>query len=519
MMQTLKQALKMRRGMYLLLSVFLLVVLSASLVVIRMTGGGTAAETSNAIRGTTATDSNDAQVAVDTQSSLGAIPQTAFGLNAAVWDSHLLDPKLPPLLRQAGTTMLRFPGGSTADVYHWQTNSLTQGQSGYVDPHNTFDAFMGLTHQTGTQAMLTVNYGSNAAGTTGGDPQEAAAWVQYANLTRHYHVRYWEIGNELYGNGNYGSQWEVDLHKDKGPVAYANNALTYIQAMKRVDPSIQIGVVLIAPGIWPYGIGPDWNSNVLSIACQALDFVDVHWYPQDPGKESDASLLSSPAKIASIVATLRASINAHCGVHASQVKMMLTETNSVSFNPGKQTVSPVNALYLAENYMSWLENGVDNVDWWAIHNGITTGQNNSAGLYGDARYGDYGVLSSGESKGGVNEPPLETPFPAYYGLQMLSRLGEPGDQMLRATSNQRLLAVHAVRQRNGNLAILLINTDPSTNYSVSFSLPGYRPASATLYSYGKSSPAISETQDPAFSKTLSEDIPPYALVTLVLTPH
>src|SRR6185437_2443304 len=212
--------------------------------------------------------SNAAKVTVNVNAALGKIPQTAFGMNTAVWDSQMLDPNLPSLLKQAGTTMLRFPGGSTADAYHWRTNSLTPGQGGYVNPSNTFDAFMGVARQTNAQAMLTVNYGSNAAGTAGGDPQEAADWVKYANITRHYDVRYWEIGNEIYGDGAYGSSWEADLHKEHGPAAYAQNALTFIHAMKNVDPSIQVGLVLTAPGRWPDGIKPDWNRNVLSIACQ-----------------------------------------------------------------------------------------------------------------------------------------------------------------------------------------------------------------------------------------------------------
>ena len=461
--------------------------------------------------------SNAVQVTVNTHSPLGTIPETAFGINTAVWDSQLLDPHLPSLLHQAGTTMLRFPGGSTADAYHWQTNSITPGQGGYANPQNTFDAFMGLAQQTNAQAMLTVNYGSNAAGTAGGDPQEAADWVKYANITKHEGVRYWEIGNEVYGNGTYGSHWEVDLHKERGPVAYAQNALTFIHAMKQVDPTIQVGVVLTAPGRWPDGISPDWNRNVLSIACNAINFVDVHWYPQDPGPESDAGLLNSTGQIASMVAMLRARINAYCGSHASQVSIMVTEANSVSFNPGKQTTSPVNALFLADTYMSWLESGVTNIDWWDVHNSITTGQNNSPSLYGDQQYGDYGILSSGQSAAGASEPPAETPFPSYFGLQMLTRLGSSGDQMLQVSSSQPLLTVHAVKQKNGQLAILLINKDPSMNYNVSFSLPGYHVASAAaLFSYGKSSHALQETPDPAFGTTLSEDIPPYSLVTIVL---
>jgi hypothetical protein len=468
-------------------------------------------------QGGPAAASNSVQVTINARSALGTIPATAFGMNTAVWDSQLLDPNLPGLLKQAGTTMLRFPGGSTADDYHWRTNSLTPGQGGYVDPKNTFDAFMGVARQTNAQAMLTVNYGSNAAGTAGGDPQEAADWVKYANLTKHYQVHYWEIGNEIYGDGAYGSRWEVDLHKQTGPVAYAQNALTFIHAMKAVDPSIQVGVVLTAPGRWPDSSTPDWNRNVLSIACQQINFVDVHWYPQDPKQESDAGLLNSTSQISSMVSTLRARINQYCGSHASQVGIMITETNSVSFNPGKQTTSPVNALFLADNYMNWLENGVANIDWWDTHNSITTGQNNSPALYGGNQYGDYGVLSSGQSSDGISEPPLDTPFPSYYGLQMLSKLGHSGDQMLSATSSQPLLAVHAVKQQGGRLAILFINKDPSANYNVSFSLPGYHPASAaTIYSYGKSGSSIQQTQDPAFGSTLSEDIPPYSLVTIVL---
>ena len=493
--------IKVRRVVYALLSMSLL------LGALATSSGGIAAA------------SNAVQVTVHAQSPLRSIPGTAFGINTAVWDSNLLDPTLPSLLHQAGTTMLRFPGGSTADTYHWKTNTMTPGQGGYADPHNTFDAFMHVAQQTDAQPMLTVNYGSNAAGTAGGDPQEAADWVRYANMTKHYGVRYWEIGNEVYGDGAYGSHWELDLHKAKGPAAYAQNALTFIHAMKQADPTIQVGVVLTAPGRWPDGLHPDWNRTVLSTACKAINFVDVHWYPQDPGQESDAGLLSSTGQLASMVSTLRARINAYCGSHASQVSIMFTETNSVSFNPGKQTTSPVNALFLADTYMSLLENGVTNIDWWDVHNSVTTGQNESPSLYGDQAYGDYGILSSGESAAGQSEPPVETPFPAYYGLQMLTKLGGSGDQMLQTTSSQPLLAVHAVKQQDGRLAILLINKDPSTNYNVSFSLPGYLSVStASLYSYGKSSTALQEIQDPAFGHTLSENIPPYSLVTVVLAP-
>ncbi len=187
-----------------------------------------------------------ATVTVSANTPLGTIPSTAVGVNTAVWDGDLLDAAVPGLLGQAGVTTLRFPGGSTSDDYHWQTGSTSDGA--YVNPSNTFDAFMGMAHQAGAAPILTVNYGSNAAGNGGGDPNEAAAWVDYANNTKHYGIKYWEIGNEIYGNGEYGASWEYDLHSDHSPSAYGANVAAFASAMKAKDPTIKVGVVLTSPG-------------------------------------------------------------------------------------------------------------------------------------------------------------------------------------------------------------------------------------------------------------------------------
>ena len=146
-----------------------------------------------------------ASVGVNAGASLATIPGPAWGLNTAVWDGNLLDASVPGLLTKAGVAALRYPGGSTSDVYNWQTNSIVPGQGSYANPNNNFDAFMGLVKSVGATPIITVNYGSNAAGNGGGDPNFAASWVQYANITKGYGVKYWEIGNEVYGNGEYGS--------------------------------------------------------------------------------------------------------------------------------------------------------------------------------------------------------------------------------------------------------------------------------------------------------------------------
>ncbi len=336
-----------------------------------------------------------------------------------------------------------------------------------------------------------------------------------------YGIKYWEIGNELYGDGTYGSSWENNTH-GMGPTTYATNVVSFSQAMKAVDSSIKVGAVLTTPGNWPDGVtnatSPQpWNTTVLSTACSAIDFVILHWYPQGPGSESDSSLLSDTSQIAGMASTARAEINQYCGSHASSVQIMVTETNSVSYNPGKQTVSLVNGLYLADDYMSWLEHGVANVDWWDLHNGPSTGNNNSSSLYGNAQYGDYGLLSVGTSP----EPAADTPFPPYYGLQMLSHLFRAGDTMVASSSSQNLVVAHAVKQANGSLAVLLINKDPSNSYTVSLALNGYTTSGGgTMYTYGENSASITGvTIDPAVPNTPpSVTIAPYSLTTLVLLP-
>ncbi|GGI95278.1 hypothetical protein GCM10010885_01090 [Alicyclobacillus cellulosilyticus] len=479
------------------------------------TAGGPLTYAKSAAQSTTT-----AVVQVDAGKKLGTISPVAIGMNTAVWDAHLQDPEIPGLLRALKIKILRFPGGITSDQYHWQTNSITPGQNSYANPVNTFDNFMhNVAQPLGAQVMIDVNYGSNLTGDGGGSPAEAAAWVKYANITRKYGVKYWAIGNEVYGNGYYATPWETDLHPDHSPTAYGKNSLAFIRAMKAVDPTIKVGVVLATPDTWPAAWVDDWNRKVLSIVGKQIDFVDIHWYPETPGQESDAGLLATTRDVPHIVAQLRSLIRQYCGNHAARVQIMLTETNSVSYNPGKQTVSLVSALFLADDVMTWLENGIANVDWWTLHVPMTVGYNNSASLYGDAQYGDEGILSSGDFQNGVAEPPVNTPFPTYYGLQMLSYLGTSGDTMVASSSNNPLLAVHSVKQSNGRLAVLFINKDPARTIQTDVSLRGFTPcAQGTLYLYGKGSTKIATRNWTGAGGRFRISLPPYALVTVVMSP-
>jgi hypothetical protein len=481
---------------------------------------------------------------VDAKASLGKFSSIAVGLNSAAWDSNLVDAELPKLLRSTAVQTLRYPGGSTSDNYHWLSNTPDDPDLGGTDPTAHFDAFMSVVTATGTQPMITVNYGS-------GTEQEAADWVRYANKGgrryggpvptypgaskkgHNYGIRYWEVGNEMYGDGTYGATWEVN-HKSHDPTTYAQGVVSYSAAMKAVDPSIQVGAVLTAPGNWPDGqineASPQpWNDTVLPIACGAVDFVVVHWYAQGPTGESDAALLMSPQKgegtpvsytpdIASMVAVLKSLLTQYCGDHAQALQIMVTETNSVSYNPGKQTTSLVNAMFLADQMMTWFENGISNVDWWATHNSPFDG-NADPSLYGDYAFGDYGILSRGlTSAGGAVEPPANTPFPTYFGVQMLGYLGHGAqDTMIKSTSSNELVSIHSVRQRDGKVNVLLINKDPNTSYSVTVSLSGASTHGwAGVYRYGKGSTAITGSRKQVRGSSFTVTVDPYSLTTVRL---
>ncbi len=520
--------------------------LSAALILGLLLGAGNAANN----------QAPPVEVQVSPHHVLHKVPNNAIGINASTYDRDLLYSRLPRLLRNIGIRLIRFPGGTESDRYNWATNTdVITNQKEAVD----FNQFMKLVRKTHAQPMITVNYGTGSVigtKTHQSGAQIAADWVYYANVLHHYNVKYWEIGNEVYGNGTYGANWEPDAHCQIssggspvslgnepqstygcGPETYANNVKRYIAAMKKVDPRISVGVVLTAAGApnnWPNGLTnsqspQSWNQMVLQDLGSEIGFADIHWYPQNPSNVSppgpgDQILLASTAQIPNAVKTMQTELRDWA--HNSHIPIMVTETNSVSSNPGKQTLSVVNALFLNQDYLGWLENGVSNVDWWQIHNGIgTTGDNGNANslgqpISGDTEYGDYGVLSNGScgitpSGSTVCEPPAETPFSSYYGLMMLSLFIHPGDVFLSASSSQSLVQAYAVRTETGNIRLLLINDSPSTAYHVDVSIPGYLPFGQALLQYGPNPAGLTRSYGPE-ARAKESTLAPYSMISYTL---
>ncbi|SCF06271.1 Alpha-L-arabinofuranosidase [Micromonospora coriariae] len=440
-------------------------------------------------------------VTVNARAGLATVPRTALGVNHAIWDQHLGGAETSDLLRDAGVRMMRYPGGSYADIYHWKDHTAP---GGYVAPGTDFDTFMAAVQRVGAEPMIIANYGT-------GTPAEAADWVRYANVTKGYGAKYWTVGNENYGNGHYGSAWEADDHPDKSAAQYARLVVEYADAMKAVDPSIKVGAVLTMPGNWPDGItagadpGP-WNQTVLSLAGPKIDFVDVHWYPGGTAAES----LARTSHVPDAAYLLRQQLTRYAGPNAARIGISFTELN---VDAGR-TSQPA-ALFLADVYSGLLENGVFTVQWWNVHNGIGT----VSQVAGQTDYGDFGMLSSGActEDGPVCEPPLNTPFAPYHALAMMNVFARAGDQFVRAGTDQPLVTAHAVRRGNGDLAVLLVNKDPDSAHPVTVDYAGFTPSAAapTVWTLTNGAAGIATSQS---GSATSRTLPPYSLTTLVLRP-
>ena len=467
-------------------------------------------------------------VTVHADRALATVPGAPVGSNDWDSDPNLTNPGTTPLLAAAGLRVRELNTGPYDDVYRWRTNTddanpLTDRLG--PDVPQPWQTWVHQAQKMNAQAMVHVDYGSTATDGPGGTdigPQEAAAWVRQANIVDHDGIKYWDIGEEVWGDGFYSEfpAFEPDNHADKSPTAYGQNAVLFAKAMKAVDPSIKVGVE-ISP-ISPASGLPDWNGPLIKAAGSAIDFVDLHWYSAPYGGTNDATLFAVPRQIPAEMASIQSDIAQVSDANAKHIQVIVGETNSSGTDPGVQSVTAPDALYAADDVSTWLEQGASQVDWFNTHIGAV---DDSAGSPDDPNgtgYGDWGLLSSGVNScvtttqgANICEPPVNTPFPAYYALSLTTRLASPGATLVRTSvSGSPAIVTHAAVQRNGNLVLLLENEDPTAAHTVHLDYDGYRPLPlAVSCRYGANSKGLTYS----ISSSGNAQLPPFSLTELVLS--
>jgi hypothetical protein len=164
----------------------------------------------------------------------GKINPLFWGTNFLFWvedDASLLDKRIETSLKNMPCTILRYPGGTVADNFHWKSNMLGNK---YLYPYEQgasetdFDEFYAFCNRIGAEPVLVVNTDSWCINQDiDGGVKEASDWVQYCK-DKGYKAKYWEIGNETY------------LSPFLTATEYGQLVKKYAMAMKAVDPTIKI---------------------------------------------------------------------------------------------------------------------------------------------------------------------------------------------------------------------------------------------------------------------------------------
>jgi alpha-N-arabinofuranosidase len=175
--------------------------------------------------------------------------------------------------------LLRWPGGNFASGYHWidgigprEERPRKTELAWLSEEPNRFgtDEFVEYCRLLGTEPYICVNMGT-------GTLDEAQGWVEYcngtgdtywANLRREngheepYNVRYWGLGNELYG------EWQIGALPAE---EYVRKAREFAKVMRWTDSTIQ----LVGCGL--SGL-TDWDRVIIDGLAPFVDYHSLHIY-------------------------------------------------------------------------------------------------------------------------------------------------------------------------------------------------------------------------------------------------
>lgn len=180
------------------------------------------------------------------------------------------------LIKKLDTPVTRYPGGCFSDLYKWE-DMVGSERKAFLDPAWSqlepavfgLDEFMKWAEKVETTPMITVNIANRSL-------IDTAALFEYCNFPGNtywsdqrrkngretpYQIKYWCLGNELYGS------WEMgQMSAEK----YALCAREHAKVLRNLDPDCQL-ILCGNPS------APDWDETVLNICGSYCDYLSLHW--------------------------------------------------------------------------------------------------------------------------------------------------------------------------------------------------------------------------------------------------
>lgn len=212
---------------------------------------------------------------IDVDKVLAKTPPYIFGNNSNLWMGQIVtQSNLMQYIKDLSPNIIRAPAGSVSDTYFWNGTDAnprpadapdsiyTSGTLGSIGGWYGGDAaswtlslsdYYSLLSQTNSTGIFTVNYGYARYG-TGPNPVTAAAHLA-ADMVRadNGKTKFWEIGNEIYGNWEAGFLIDVTKNHDGQPATvtgalYGTHFNVFADSMRAaaqsIGATIYIGAIL-----------------------------------------------------------------------------------------------------------------------------------------------------------------------------------------------------------------------------------------------------------------------------------
>ncbi len=446
--------------------------------------------------GVVATQSVTDSLTINVNRVLVKVPPYVYGANSNLWSKEMnKQPALVQYLSDLSPNIIRGPAGSISDIYFWNGTdanpapadapanllnaSGVSSAAGYWYGGNnatwtqSLSDYYDLLSRTNSTGILTINYGYARYGTSA-NPVTAAAhlaadWVRFDNGK----TKYWEIGNENYGNWEAGYNIDQTTNKDGQPAIitgalYGNQFKVFADSMRaaaqQTGATIYIGATLYQEPAYSgaYTSIQTWNQGVLQNAGSIADFFIVHDYFTAYQTNSTVAdiLKTADAVPSSVMSYITQQVTA-AGVSLKPIAF--TEWN-IQATGSKQNVSYISGIHAAKTIGSIIKNNFGEASRWDIANGYSNGD-------------DQGMFNNGDEPGA----PLWNPRPSFFYLYYFQKFF--GDRMVYDTlkSSNGDITSYSSTFSSGQAGTVLINSG-SLNHVVSIDFQHF-PAGSKYYWY------------------------------------
>ncbi len=413
-------------------------------------------------------------VTVDASGIITKIPRSITGHNANTWMSPMInEPLFMNHITNLHPHVIRWPAGSGSDVYFWNQpqgvnppdapeqimdkDGVLQKPGYWYGKINenwsaSLDQYYQVLAQSNNEGMITVNYGYARYGTSD-DPVAAAAhlaadWVRYDNGR----TKYWEIGNENFGDWEWGYRIDLTKNKDGQPEyltgkLYAQHFQVFVDSMQKaaseIGKTIYIGAVTYDAETqsWQTNTVKTWNSSMMPNLNGKHDFYVVHSYFTPYETNSSAievldAALTVPSKMMNFV-------SGQIQNYGAGIKpIALTEWNMFAVG-SKQQVSNTSGVFALLVLGEALKSKYGMAARWDLLNYWADGD-------------DHGIFSDG------NEPgiPKWSLRPSFYYLYFFQKL--LGDRLIPASvQGNAAIKAYASTYSSGQINVTLTNISKS----------------------------------------------------------